>query len=606
MYPVKYILFKFFLISAGFIFLHIDGYSKSTHKADSLKTIYYSLTEPDSNKLKVCQDIALELSENQGNSDSIIAYIERAISIGDKIKNNRLNGRSYYLKGKFMLTQIDYSKATECFIEARKRYEAGNLRSEVGLTNMQFGLLMYVQENYKPAIPYFKKAIEDFNPETDLIHSLTCEYLMGLSYVALSENEIAESILTSVLKKFEKNKFDQRAMETRMGLSYLYINWNMPEKALTLADSCLNYFTVKNEKEGIIKSKVNIAKAYLLEKDAAKALPFLSDAKILADGLGKVKLQILVLAPMIESYKLIRNYEEAFALNDRMKRLEDSLRNIENKRAINALQNSMQLENQNAKIEYLNNKQELDKKLRYGLIIIACLFLVLSWIWYEKFKFRKAVNRQLDDLLHNILPKQVADELKKTGSAQARNYENVTVLFADFVNFTQLSEQLSPSELVAELDKVFSAFDKIIVKHNLEKIKTLGDSYMCAGGIPTANNTHPVDVINAALEMNDFISSLNDSKLSDKQWHYELRYGINSGPVVAGVVGIKKFAYDIWGDAVNIAARMEQNSEAGKINISENTYQQVKSIFNCTYRGKIKAKNKGEIDMYFVESKLHA
>jgi class 3 adenylate cyclase len=210
--------------------------------------------------------------------------------------------------------------------------------------------------------------------------------------------------------------------------------------------------------------------------------------------------------------------------------------------------------------------------------------------------------KKSDELLLNILPSDTAEELKATGTAKAKNYDSVTVLFADFKDFTRLSEKLSPEKLVKEINYFFSAFDRITQKYNLEKIKTIGDAYMCAGGLPTANTTHAKDVVRAALEMIDVINQYVSDHPKENEISYQIRIGINTGPVVAGIVGLKKFAYDIWGDTVNIASRLETSSEPGFINISGTTYELVKNEFVCTYRGKINAKNKGEIDMYFVNN----
>ena len=210
--------------------------------------------------------------------------------------------------------------------------------------------------------------------------------------------------------------------------------------------------------------------------------------------------------------------------------------------------------------------------------------------------------KKSDELLLNILPSDTADELKATGTAKAKNYDSVTVLFADFKSFTKISERLSPDKLVNELNYFFSAFDRITQKYNLEKIKTIGDAYMCAGGLPVKNVTHAREVVGAALEMVDVVKKYTESKKAKGEEWYEIRIGINTGPVVAGIVGLKKFAYDIWGDTVNIASRMETCSEPGFINISGTTHALVKDIYQCTYRGKIHAKNKGEIDMYFVNA----
>ncbi len=229
-----------------------------------------------------------------------------------------------------------------------------------------------------------------------------------------------------------------------------------------------------------------------------------------------------------------------------------------------------------------------------GLLIFS--FVVIK----QRNKVKREKNRS-DELLLNILPGEVAEELKAKGSAEAKQFDDVTVMFTDFKNFTLISEKLSPSELVAEIHSCFKAFDDIIGRHNIEKIKTIGDSYMCAGGLPVVNTTNATDVVLAALEIQQFMKSHSQNRMKEGKEIFEIRIGIHTGPVVAGIVGVKKFAYDIWGDTVNIASRMETGGEAGKVNISGSTYAQVKDNFTCSYRGKIQAKNKGEIDMYFVE-----
>jgi class 3 adenylate cyclase len=202
-----------------------------------------------------------------------------------------------------------------------------------------------------------------------------------------------------------------------------------------------------------------------------------------------------------------------------------------------------------------------------------------------------------DDLLLNILPSEVAEELKERGQAAAKQYNDVTVLFTDFVDFTQRSEALTPAALVAEIDTCFRAFDEIIGRNGLEKIKTVGDAYIAVSGMPAANPDHAADVVRAGLEIRDFV----EDRRRQHPESFGIRLGVHSGPVVAGIVGVKKFAYDIWGDAVNTAARMEQHSEPGQLNISETTYELVKGSFRCAYRGELEVKHKGRMHMYFVE-----
>jgi class 3 adenylate cyclase len=206
-----------------------------------------------------------------------------------------------------------------------------------------------------------------------------------------------------------------------------------------------------------------------------------------------------------------------------------------------------------------------------------------------------------DNLLLNILPEETAQELKATGQATPKHYDLVSVLFTDFKGFSQIAEKLSPQEVIENLNTCFLALDEICERHNLEKIKTIGDSYMCAGGIPVANASNPLDCVQAGLEMQAWMANWKAEKQAKGELAWELRLGIHSGAVVAGVIGKNKFAYDIWGDAVNLASRMESSGEAGKVNISGATYELVKDKFQCTYRGKIEAKNKGEVEMYFVE-----
>ena len=241
-----------------------------------------------------------------------------------------------------------------------------------------------------------------------------------------------------------------------------------------------------------------------------------------------------------------------------------------------------------------------------GQIAVSIDNAILYQQMDEKVKERTielaAEKERSDTLLHNILPVETAEELKVKGRAQTRKFDMVTVLFTDFVGFTRVSTQLTPEQLVDILGECFSAFDNIVHKYKVEKIKTIGDAYMAAGGLPVPNSTNPIDCVRAAIEMREWINDFNRRLQKEGKPLFEIRIGLHTGPIVAGVVGTKKFAYDIWGDVVNTASRMESNSEPGKINISGETYNLIKEKFSCTYRGKIKAKNKGEIDMYFIDT----
>lgn len=251
---------------------------------------------------------------------------------------------------------------------------------------------------------------------------------------------------------------------------------------------------------------------------------------------------------------------------------------------------------------------------------IAGIMLLLALLLYSRFVAKRRTAKSLeeknlqieeerqrsDELLLNILPASIAEELKTNGKAQARQYKEATVFFSDFINFTSIAEKLSPQELVQELDKCFKGFDFIISQYDdIEKIKTIGDAYMCASGL-NERKSMPNSMVKAALEMQEFLEEQKQERIRMGKPYFEARIGIHTGPVVAGVVGVKKFAYDIWGDTVNTAARVEANSEAGKVNISETTYGLIKYDFDCIHRGKVQAKNKGLLDMYYVQRELVA
>ncbi len=246
----------------------------------------------------------------------------------------------------------------------------------------------------------------------------------------------------------------------------------------------------------------------------------------------------------------------------------------------------------------------------YIIVFGAIIYLVLKLNELrhakERFSLEKLVEdrtnelayqkEQTEQLVKKLLPQNAADELRETGKAKSQKYEMVTVLFSDIQGFTEIAEQTKPEELIKHLNNIFSSFDKIIANYNIEKIKTIGDAYMCAGGMPNKDITNPIEVVLAALEMQRQIKLIN----ANSDLKLEIRIGVHSGPVVAGVVGSKKIEYDIWGDTVNIASRMETHGLINKVNISEETYKQVKDFFVCQYRGRINVKYKGEMEMYFV------
>lgn len=304
-------------------------------------------------------------------------------------------------------------------------------------------------------------------------------------------------------------------------------------------------------------------------------------------------------------------------------RMIDSLRFVAELDSMNILSQERLINEQEAEIKLQNSAlllQESELKLKssrqrlYAMMSGAGLLIGGFATWL--FVMARKNNRKLEtknieiqkekerseELLLNILPKDIATELKEHAKVQTRKFDECTVCFTDFINFSRISQVLSPEELIAALDECFKAFDEIISRYNVEKIKTIGDSYMCAAGVPISNKSHAKDAVMAAIEMVDFLDKWNKKRQEAGLERFDARIGIHTGPIIAGVVGFKKFAYDIWGDTVNVAARMESQSEAQKINISQSTYDLIKGDFSCESRGSMDVKNMRDLEMYFVET----
>ncbi len=344
-----------------------------------------------------------------------------------------------------------------------------------------------------------------------------------------------------------------------------------------------------------------------------------------------------------------KNYKEFFISKDS---LAQTVQKVEMLESTNEMQKTelelkkSEIDNMNLKLESEIAKAErneaiikqnaLERKVMIGGIGLIFVFLIISIIAVTyKSKTNRKLSRQnkqileqkeviekrqkelkdeksrTDALLLNILPAPIAEELRSDKKVTPRYYKMVTVMFTDFKGFTSIATDMSPGEIVRELDSCFIAFDQIIERYEqsvgrkcVEKIKTIGDGYMCAGGVPIENDTNPHDIVKVGLAFAQYMEKRKQDKIPKNEPYFEIRIGINTGPVVAGVVGKKKFAYDIWGDAVNIASRMETSGEAGRVNISGDTYKYIKDQFFFTHRGKINAKNKGEIDMYFVDGRV--
>ena len=362
---------------------------------------------------------------------------------------------------------------------------------------------------------------------------------------------------------------------------------------------------------------LGMAETYAQQGDLRSSISTYQKVQQLAAEIGaKNELRDAYLG-LSNSYAKLRDYDNANKYQVLLTEIKDTLYVVANDRKLQSMQFSFDLEQREGQIELLTTDKALQeaiikrqKLVKNSFILGFILILLVAFQtlrgYFRKVRTNKILDQQkeeIETLVLNILPAAVATELRTEGSATPRQYKSVSILFTDFKGFTKIAEGLDPKDLVAKLNDFFIAFDEIAERNNLEKIKTIGDAYMCAGGIPTANDTHPYDTVNAGLEMQEYMRKTNEIRVSKGQPEWGLRIGVHTGQIVAGVVGKKKYAYDIWGNAVNIASRMESSGEAGKLNISATTYELVKDSYSCEFRGKIYAKNVGDIDMYFVESK---
>ena len=380
------------------------------------------------------------------------------------------------------------------------------------------------------------------------------------------------------------------------------------EKAETYLRQALQIRQKENDRHGIMEVYNGLADVRRRQKRYDEALTFTKRYYAIAEELGDKKFQQNGLKDLARIYYNLGKYKKAYKKRKaydelRYTRFNESRIKDEERRQALFSDRKIRYQNERQQQQLLLREAELrrSKTVRNSLIGGGLLLLLLIGLTLNRNKIIRAEKQRSDNLLLNILPEKTAEELKKTGSAKARYHQQVTVLFTDFKAFTSIAEKTAPEILVEELDQCFKAFDDIISKYKIEKIKTIGDAYLCAAGLPDPSPDHAINMVAAAIEIQRFMQQFRTSRRTLGKNLYYCRIGIHSGPVVSGVVGKKKFAYDIWGDTVNMAARMEQCSEPDRINISQATYELVKDHFTCLHRGKIAAKNKGLVDMYFVE-----
>lgn len=391
-------------------------------------------------------------------------------------------------------------------------------------------------------------------------------------------------------------------------------------------DSAIAYFNKAleiqkrmNDLEGLADGYNDLGTTYSQFGNPEKAFEYLQLGLEVAKTTGLKDDIRYAYASLAANYDSIGDYRKALNFYRLEASLRDSLFLDEVTRRTDLLKMVSENERQELEInEFKKAKEEqkaLNKKRNQITLLVLGLGLSLVTFLYWRNTTRKKQSKELahknrqiqrekqrsEELLLNILPQSIAEEIMAHGKAQPKELEHVTVMFTDFVGFSKYSAGREPRQIVHDLQVCFEAFDRIIGKHNLEKIKTIGDAYMCAGGLPEPREGHEIDVVKAGLEIQGFMEGWIASQKRIGEPYFQTRVGIHSGPVVAGVVGLVKYTYDIWGNTVNVASRMESSGEPGRVNISEDTYKMVKPYFICRQRGKIKAKNMGEVKMYFAD-----
>ncbi|TND07484.1 MAG: Adenylate or guanylate cyclase [Bacteroidetes bacterium] len=511
------------------------------------------------------------------------------------------------------------------------------------------GILRQNRQDYKSAVSYLSEASALYESASRFEEEARVNNFLALVYYQAGDNYRAMNSCEKAIGQASKNKYTAVLVDSYEILSLIHQSLHDYEDALT---AFKRHLGLKDSVDRAEQERMNevLQQQFLLER-LEKEMRLLHVAEEMKD----LEIAKLTTEKNLETERVNVLQKESMLKTSELRNQELLAR--ETKAQLALLQKSSQLEKQNSEIALLNREKQIqqlqlekeklnaqeaerlknlsEKERKIGelelaqeksrtrnlFILIGGLGLLILFIIVVVLQLRKKNSRiarqnqviledqkiihaekeKSERLLLNILPTTVAAELKETGTSKPRLFNEVSIVFTDFAKFTTIAETMSPGEIVETLDKIFLGFDNICEQYGLSRIKTIGDAYMCAAGLPEEDAQHAQHAVEAALEMRNFIREFNRKKKLANEVEWDIRIGINSGPVVAGVVGIKKFAYDIWGDSVNTAARMESSGEIDRVNISGSTYELVKNKFRCDYRGKVSAKNKGNIDMYFVE-----
>jgi adenylate cyclase len=597
----------YFLI--GFFYFFITPVSGQDQKvADSLKKIYQQGNLKDSVKFELLRNIAF----NERNDHKLaIHYAEELINLSEQKGNNLYLHRGYLQKGNHERILGNLEEALDAYFKSAEAARKANYGKGEGNTYGAIANIYLLSKNHPNAMLYYKKAIDVLRNASNASDSIALASAINNAGEEFRVNKIYDSALlyfSEAKKIFEEvNDAIHKAFTLgNLGMVYASTGQNdLAEKNITEA---IRILEESKNYSPICDYLISMTDIYLQKGDNQTAMNYATRSLKLAEQSGMKDQISNANLKLSELYEKSGNPGVSLMYYKDHIAYRDSVNNIKSVQQMADLRTDYEVSQKQVEVNLLHQQKKTQQVIVIATTIALFLIFLLALGLYRRNTFVKKTNliiqeekNRSDNLLLNILPEETALELKQNGKVKARKFKSVTVLFTDFKGFTHYAENLPPEKVVETVDFYFSKFDEIMGKYGLEKIKTAGDSYLCAGGLPFPVEDHAFKMVQAALDIAEFV---NDSKKqkSENEVRFDIRIGINTGPVVAGVVGTKKFAYDIWGDTVNIASRMESNSYPGKINVSENTYLLIKDFFDCEYRGEIEVKNRGMMKMYFVNN----
>lgn len=562
--------------------------------------------------------------EMQGRFDSALTIYRENLRIQRQLRDTLKIARAHFNMAAAQQEMGMYPEAQNDLLSARAVLEARKDPDEVAKVYTLLGHLTFEIELYDTALVWYERALRLREKLDD-----PGRHAEALSDYANALDEIDSS--RAALTFYQQALEIWKQLDDLPGQAQVYINMGDAYKHTGEYPVALRYLQMAeeiclslNDEQGLMEVYNTMGDVHGRAGRLNLALEYTQKYYKTAQETGDEKYIQGAYKDFAEVYAAMGHFPEAYEWRVKYDELKYYRMNVRigvsfarKEELFTDERKQEEIERQRQELRIRDAELATARTRQYALLGGAAALLLLAALLFNRNRIRARANRELaakndaiqrereraDRLLKNILPEKTAEELKLHNAVQPVRYESVTVMFTDFKGFTKIAEQVSPEELIQELDDCFRLFDTIVEKYGLEKIKTIGDAYMCAGGLPTPNETHPADAVNAALDMLQGLDARMQQNAAKGKPVFEMRIGIHTGPVVAGVVGSHKFAYDIWGDTVNTAARLEQGGAAGKINISETTYQRIRHLFECTFRGKLAAKNKGEIEMYFVDGR---